>query len=70
MMLERGVRVNHTKIYCWVQAYSPEIDKRYRPYLKPSNDSWRVNETYIKVVDKNTVIYLRTAKSALALSQR
>ena len=33
----------------WVQRYAPEIDKHSRPYLKQTNDSWRVNETYIKV---------------------
>ena len=49
MMLERGVNVDHTTIYRWVQAYSPELDKRCRPYLKPTNDSWRVDETYVKV---------------------
>ncbi|MEM9776248.1 MAG: hypothetical protein AAF902_16845, partial [Chloroflexota bacterium] len=41
MMLERGVKVDHTTIYRWVQAYSPELDKRCRPYLRPTNDSWR-----------------------------
>ena len=25
MMLERGIKVDHTTIYRWVQAYSPEI---------------------------------------------
>ena len=30
-------------------AYAPEIDKRSRPYLKQTNDSWRVDETYVKV---------------------
>lgn len=48
-MLERGVKVDHTTIYRWVYAYSPELDKRCRPYLKPTNDSWRVDETYIKI---------------------
>jgi len=48
-MLERGVKVDHTTIYRWVQAYSPELDKRCRPYLSPTNDSWRVDETYIKI---------------------
>ena len=33
----------------WVQVYSPELDKRCRPYLRSTNDSWRVDETYIKV---------------------
>ena len=49
MMLERGVKVDHTTIYRWVQAYSPELDKRCRRHLKPTNDSWRVDETYVKV---------------------
>ncbi len=49
MMLERGLKVAHSTICRWVHTYSPEIDKRTRRYLKPTNDSWRVDETYIKV---------------------
>ncbi len=49
MMLERGLKVDHSTICRWVHTYSPEIEKRTRRYLKPTNDSWRVDETYIKV---------------------
>ena len=28
--------------------YAPELDKRIRPNLRSTNDSWRVDETYIK----------------------
>jgi transposase, IS6 family len=49
MMTERGLKVDHTTIYRWVIELAPEIDKRSRPYLKPTNDSWKVDETYIKV---------------------
>ena len=49
MMTERGLPVDHTTIYRWVEEYAPELDKRSRPYLKPTNDSWRVDETYVKV---------------------
>jgi hypothetical protein len=31
-----------------VQAYAPEINKRCRPYLKPTNKSYRVDETYVR----------------------
>jgi len=48
MMLERGVEVDHSTLNRWVLKYAPELDKRVRPYLKPTNDSWRVDETYIK----------------------
>src|SRR5262249_1772425 len=49
MMDERGLSVDHTTIYRWVQAYAPELEKRIRPHLRPINDSYRVDETYIKV---------------------
>ena len=32
----------------WVQAYAPELNKRCRPHLKPTNKSYRTDETYIK----------------------
>ena len=49
MMAERGLMVDHTTIYRWVQRYAPELEKRCRPHLKVCNDSWKVDETYIKV---------------------
>ena len=59
MMLERGLHVDHTTIYRWVQRYAPELEKRSRPHLKATNDSWRVDETYIKV--KKVWMYLYRA---------
>ena len=44
--------VDHTTIYRWVMIYAPEMEKRSRKYLKTTNDSWRVDETYIKVKGK------------------
>ncbi|EJR98560.1 hypothetical protein IKS_05390 [Bacillus cereus VDM062] len=49
MMEERGLSISHTTIMRWVHQYGPELDKRIRRYLKQINDSWRVDETYIKV---------------------
>src|SRR5580765_2632473 len=48
MMLERGLHVDHTTMYRWVQHYAPEQEKRYRPHWKPTTYSWRVDETYMK----------------------
>ncbi len=59
IMLERGLRVDHTTIYRWVQCYAPELEKRCRPHLKVTTDSWRVDETYIKV--KKQWVYLYRA---------
>src|SRR6266567_2721225 len=59
MMRERGLQVDHTTIYRWVQQYAPELERRCRPHLKGTNDSWRVDETYIKV--KKVWMYLYRA---------
>ena len=57
IMMERGMSVDHTTIYRWVMIYAPEIEKRSRKYLKPINDSMRVDETYIKVKGKCKYLY-------------
>jgi transposase-like protein len=41
----------------WVHQYSPEIEKKIRRRLRPTNDSWRVDETYIKVKGKWIYFY-------------
>jgi len=40
-----------------VQAYAPELNKRCRPYLKPVNKSYRIDETYIKVKGEDKYLY-------------
>jgi len=59
MMLERGLHVDHTTIYRWVQKYAPELEKRCRPHLNAYNDSWKVDETSIKI--KKVWFYLYRA---------
>jgi len=56
-MQERGVEVDHSTINRWVLKYAPELDKRIRPHLRSTNDSWRVDETYIKVKGQWKYLY-------------
>ena len=56
-MAERGIEVDHSTINRWVLKYAPELDKRIRPYLSPTNDSWRVDETYIEVKGEWKYLY-------------
>jgi len=49
MMAERGLHVDHTTIYRWVPCYAPEVERRVRAQLKPTNDSWRVAKISVKV---------------------
>ncbi|CAA9426376.1 Transposase and inactivated derivatives-like protein [uncultured Leptolyngbya sp.] len=82
LITERGLPVDHSTVFRWVQHYSPAIDKRCRRYLRPTNDSWRVDETYIKVKGKwkylyravdsagNTLDFLLTAKRDAVAAKR
>src|SRR5271166_3692186 len=57
MLLDRGVEVDHTTIFRWIQAYAGELEKRIRPHLRMSNGSWRVDETYVRVKGRWTYLY-------------
>jgi IS6 family transposase len=57
MLLDRGVEVDHTTIFRWIQAYAVELEKRLRPHLRMSNGSWRVDETYVKVKGRWMYLY-------------
>jgi len=48
-MQERGVEVDPSTLFRWVQRYAPEFEKRARAYQRYGSTSWRVDETYIKV---------------------
>ncbi len=57
MMAERGLSISHTTIMRWVHQYAPELNKRILRYLKQTNDSWRVGETYIKIKGQWIYVY-------------
>ena len=66
-MGNRGIQVEHSTLSRWVQKYAPELDKRCRPHLQPNNDSWRVDETYIKVQGKDRYLYRAVASDGNTL---
>src|SRR3954453_13501944 len=82
MMAERGIALTHTTLLRWVQRYVPEFEKRWHRYARPVGDSWRVDETYIKVrgqwvylyraVDKagRTVDFLLSKRRDVSAAQR
>jgi IS6 family transposase len=52
MMSERHLSVDPSTIWRWVQCYGPELNARIRRELKPTNGSWRTDETYVRVVGR------------------
>jgi IS6 family transposase len=82
MMRERGLDVDHSTVFHWVQRYAPEINKRVRQHLRMSGTSYRVDETYIKVgktckylyraVDKegSTIEFMLSAKRDVSAAKR
>ena len=58
MMTERGVSVDHSTIYRWVQHFAPEMERRLRwQWRWPRSRSWRIDETYVKVRGKWAYLY-------------
>src|SRR3984893_8775709 len=57
LLEERGVRADHTTVWRWVQRYAPELDQRLRRHIKPTNKSWRVDETYVRVKGRWCYLY-------------
>ena len=57
MLADRGIGVDHTTVFRWIQAYAPELEKRIRPHLRRSEGSWRVDETHVQVKGRWMYLY-------------
>jgi putative transposase len=50
MMCERGIRIDHSTINRWVIHYAPLLEEEFRKnYKRKVGDSWRMDETYVKI---------------------
>lgn len=67
LLRERGVWVDHTTVFRWVQRYAPELDQRCRPSLRATNDSYRVDETYIKIKKQWHYLYRAVDSTGVTL---
>ena len=67
IMSDRGITVCHTTIYRWVQEYSRILYCLWKKRNKSVNDSWRMDETYIKVKGKWHYLYRAIDSSGLTL---
>ena len=67
LLSERGIAVDHVTLWRWVQRYAPELEKRVRKRLKGTNDSWRVDETYVRVKGQWRYLYRAVDSSGATL---
>ena len=49
LLRERGVWVDHTTVFRWVQHDAPESDRRCRPSLRATHGLYRVDATSITI---------------------
>ena len=57
IMAERGLSLAHTTILHWVKRYTPEFVKRWNRFATTAGQSWRVDETYVKIRGKWAYLY-------------
>lgn len=57
LLAERGLPVDASCVWRWVQTCAAELNKRCQPYLKRTNKSYRVDETYIRVKGQEKCLY-------------
>src|SRR2546430_13445079 len=57
LLIERGVEIDHTTVWRWVQHYAPELEERTRPHLKSTNKSWRGAGTYGRIKGRRLYPY-------------
>jgi transposase-like protein len=51
-----------------VQRYVPEFEKRWSRYTRPVGDSWRVDETYLKIKGQWVYLYRAVDKAGRIVS--
>ncbi len=57
ILRERRIDVCHTTVYRWVQEYSQVAYCLWKKRNRTASDSWRMDETYIKVKGKWHYLY-------------
>jgi hypothetical protein len=57
LLAERGLAIDASCVWRWVQAYSPELNRRCQAHFKRTNKSYRLDETYIKVKGQDRYLY-------------
>nr|WP_276521415.1 IS6 family transposase [Sulfitobacter dubius] len=52
LLAERGITIDRSTVYRWVQKFGPELTKRAEKFLRRASVDWHVDETYVRVGGK------------------
>lgn len=66
-MAERGVDLDHATLNRWVEKYASAIAEEAHHRKAPTERSWRMDETYVKVKGPWTYLYRAVDKDSKTL---
>jgi transposase-like protein len=56
-MAKRGLSVDHTSIWRWIQAHGPVTYERLRGQVKRKSFTWHIDETFVRIAGKRMYLF-------------
>jgi len=67
MMGDRGVEVDHSTLNRWILKYVPLLEKGLVTHKRPVSNSWRLDETYVRIKGKWKYLYRAVDKAGVTV---